>query len=194
MTLETAKELLAKYHQEHVLQYYDTLSDTEKAALLEQIEETDFSVTEQITAGKGEQARGVITPIQAMTLSEISENAENFTETGLEAIRAGKVAAVLLAGGMGTRLGSDNPKGMYDIGITKPVYIFERIIRNLFDVVDQAGTWIHLFVMTSDKNHEATTSFFEQQKYFGYNPEYIHFFRQEMAPAATYEGDRKSVV
>ena len=64
MTLETAKELLAKYHQEHVLQYYDTLSDTEKAALLEQIEETDFSVTEQITAGKGEQARGVITPIQ----------------------------------------------------------------------------------------------------------------------------------
>lgn len=96
MTLETAKELLAKYHQEHVLQYYDTLSDTEKAALLEQIEETDFSVTEQITAGKGEQARGVITPIQAMTLSEISENAENFTETGLEAIRAGKVAAVLL--------------------------------------------------------------------------------------------------
>ena len=82
MTLETAKELLAKYHQEHVLQYYDTLSDTEKAALLEQIEETDFSVTEQITAGKGEQARGVITPIQAMTLSEISENAENFTETG----------------------------------------------------------------------------------------------------------------
>lgn len=99
MTLETAKELLAKYHQEHVLQYYDTLSDTEKAALLEQIEETDFSVTEQITAGKGEQARGVITPIQAMTLSEISENAENFTETGLEAIRAGKVAAVLLAGG-----------------------------------------------------------------------------------------------
>ena len=56
MTLETAKELLAKYHQEHVLQYYDTLSDTEKAALLEQIEETDFSVTEQITAGKCEQA------------------------------------------------------------------------------------------------------------------------------------------
>ena len=188
MTLETAKELLAKYHQEHVLRYYDTLSDTEKAALLEQIEETDFSVTEQITAGKAEQKRGVITPIKAMTLSEISENAESFTETGLETIRAGKVAAVLLAGGMGTRLGSDNPKGMYDIGITKPVYIFERIIRNLFDVVDQAGTWIHLFVMTSDKNHEATTSFFKQQKYFGYNPEYIHFFRQEMAPAATYEG------
>ena len=79
MTLETAKELLAKYHQEHVLQYYDTLSDTEKAALLEQIEETDFSVTEQITAGKGEQARGVITPIQAMTLSEISELYRNRT-------------------------------------------------------------------------------------------------------------------
>lgn len=188
MTFENAKEKLKTYGQEHVLQYFDTLSETEKEALLQQIDETDFSVTKQIAAGNEEQPRGVITPIDALTLPEIQANAEAFTESGLEAIRAGKVAAVLLAGGMGTRLGSDDPKGMYDIGLTKPVYIFERIIRNLFDVVDQSGTWIHLFIMTSDKNHEATTAFFEKQDYFGYDPEYIHFFRQEMAPAATYEG------
>ena len=188
MTFENAKEKLNTFGQEHVLQYFDTLSETEKEALLQQIDETDFSVTKQIAAGNEEQPRGVITPIDALTLPEIQANAEAFTESGLEAIRAGKVAAVLLAGGMGTRLGSDDPKGMYDIGLTKPVYIFERIIRNLFDVVDQSGTWIHLFIMTSDKNHEATTAFFEKQDYFGYDPEYIHFFRQEMAPAATYEG------
>ena len=188
MTFENAKEKLKTYGQEHVLQYFNTLSETEKSSLLQQIDETDFSVTKQIAASQSEQTRGVITPINAMTLQEIQANAKAFTENGLEAIRAGKVAAVLLAGGMGTRLGSDDPKGMYDIGLTKPVYIFERIVRNLFDVVDQSGTWIHLFVMTSDKNHEATTTFFEKQNYFGYNAEYIHFFRQEMAPAATYEG------
>lgn len=188
MNLQEAKEKLAGYGQEHVLKYYDVLSGTEQNALLEQVADTDFSVVSQIEKKKDGDVRGVITPIEAMQLSEINANRESLTKTGLEAIRAGKVAAVLLAGGMGTRLGSDHPKGMYDIGLTKPVYIFERIIRNLLDVVDQSGTWIHLFVMTSDKNHEDTTSFFKEKEYFTYNPQYIHFFKQEMAPAATYEG------
>ena len=88
----------------------------------------------------------------------------------------------------GTRLGSDNPKGMYDIGVTKPMYIFERLICNLMDVVRESGEFIHLFVMTSDKNHTATTTFFKEQNFFGYKEDYIHFFKQDMAPAATYDG------
>ena len=95
---------------------------------------------------------------------------------------------MLLAGGMGTRLGYDEPKGMYDIGITKSVYIFERIISNLLDVVQKASAWIHLFIMTSDKNHERTVAFLAEHDYFGYKPGYIHFFRQEMAPASDYTG------
>ena len=188
MNFENAKNKLKEYAQEHILDYYDELNDSQKEALLRQIDETDFSVTSKVINGKAEDKRGVITPIKAMTLTEINASKEHFKSLGLEAIRAGKVSAVLLAGGMGTRLGSDNPKGMYDIGITKPVYIFQRIIRNLLDVVDEAGVWIHLFIMTSDKNHEATTSFFKEQNYFTYNPDYIHFFKQDMAPAATYEG------
>ena len=175
MNFENAKNKLKEYAQEHILDYYDELNDSQKEALLKQIDETDFSVTSKVINGKAEDKRGVITPIKAMTLTEINASKEHFKSLGLEAIRAGKVSAVLLAGGMGTRLGSDNPKGMYDIGITKPVYIFQRIIRNLLDVVDEAGVWIHLFIMTSDKNHEATTSFFKEQNYFTYNPDYIHF-------------------
>ncbi|MCH5344789.1 MAG: UTP--glucose-1-phosphate uridylyltransferase [Acetatifactor sp.] len=188
MTLEQAKEKLAKYGQEHVLKYYEELSETEKQTLLDQIEATDMSILEACKH-KGDLAKkGVITPLAAMQLNEIEANRDSFTETGLAAIRAGKVGAVLLAGGMGTRLGSDDPKGMYNVGLTRELYIFECLINNLMDVVRQADTWIHLFVMTSDKNHESTTRFLQEKKFFGYQPEYVHFFKQEMAAATNYEG------
>lgn len=188
MNFEEAQNKLAQYGQEHVLEYFHELDKEHKKNLLEQIDSTDFSVISKITGDIKKSPRGVISPIKAMTLEEIETKKKEFTKTGVETIRTGKVGAVLLAGGMGTRLGSDNPKGMYDIGITMPVYIFQRIIRNLLDVVDMTGTWIHLFIMTSDKNHETTTAFFKEQKYFTYNPDYIHFFKQDMAPASTYEG------
>ncbi len=188
MTFAEAKEKLAKYGQEHVLAYYDSLSEEDKAALLFQIEDTDFSVIE-VYANRGEEVKkGKIEPLPTMELSEIEENKVTYYAAGLDAIKAGKVAAVLLAGGMGTRLGSDNPKGMYDIGLTKEVYIFQRIIENLLDVVRMAGSWVHLFVMTSDKNDEATQGFLKEKNYFGYNPEYVHFFIQEMAPAVDRDG------
>ncbi len=188
MDYNEAYKKLEKYGQLHVLKYYDELTDAEKEELLKQIEETDMEVLVS-TAGKGgSNAKGKITPLSVMTLSEIESRKDEFTKAGIEAIKAGKVGAVLLAGGMGTRLGSDEPKGMYNIGLTKEVYIFERLIDNLMDVVNLTGAWIHLFVMTSDKNHEATTAFFKEKDYFGYNPDYITFFMQDMAPATDYEG------
>lgn len=188
MDYAEAVKKVSEYGQEHVLQYFNELSEEEKTALLRQIAQTDFSVLAKASEKRKEQKRGVITPIPAMKLSEIKEKKETYTKQGIELIRAGKVGAVLLAGGMGTRLGSDNPKGMYNIGLTKEVYIFERIIRNLLDVVEQTGTFIHLFIMTSEKNHEKTTAFLKEKKYFGYAPEYVTFFMQDMAPASDYSG------
>lgn len=188
MTLEQAKEKLAKYGQEHVLKYYEELSSQEKEALLAQIEATDMSILELCKHREQLGKKGVITPLAAMQLDKIEENRASFTATGIEAIRAGKVGAVLLAGGMGTRLGSDDPKGMYNVGLTRKLYIFECLVNNLMEVVHQADAWIHLFIMTSDKNHEATVKFLKEHNFFGYKEEYIHFFRQEMAAATDYEG------
>lgn len=188
MTLSEAKEKLVKYGQEHVLKYYEELGEKEREALLAQIAATDMSIL-KACANREELARkGVITPLAAMQLSEIAENRETFTETGLTAIRAGKVGAVLLAGGMGTRLGSDNPKGMYNVGLTKELYIFECLINNLLEVVHRADRWIPLFIMTSDKNHEATVGFLKEHDFFGYRTEEVHFFMQEMAAATDYNG------
>ena len=185
MNYNAAMEKLKKYGQEHVLKYYDELLDEQRNTLIEQIDRTDFTVIGQAAeTGK----RGTIAPIKAMTIPEIDMGRERFERIGMEAVKAGKLGAVLLAGGMGTRPGSDAPKGMYDIGISKPVYIFQRLIENLMKVVEKAGNYIQLFVMTSEKNHDATVGFFKEHDYFGYDKDYIAFFKQDMAPAADFDG------
>lgn len=188
MGYQEAYDKLEKYGQLHVLKYYDDLSGYEKEALMEQIANTDLEVLGQCQHKEELNPRGKITPIEVMQLPKIDEKRDEYTKIGLDAIKAGKVGAVLLAGGMGTRLGSDAPKGVYNIGLTKEVFIFQRLVENLLDVVHQAEAWIPLYVMTSDKNHEATTSFFKEKDYFGYNSDYVTFFMQDMAPASDYNG------
>lgn len=185
MNFNEAYEKLAGFGQTHLLKYYDELTEAEREYLIKQIDNTDFSV---VKTDKGSDSRGVIEPITVTKIDEIEKNRSVFLSAGLEEIRSGRVGAVLLAGGMGTRLGSDAPKGMFNIGITKDVFIFERLIQNLIEVTNEAGNFVHLFVMTSDRNHEATMKFFAEKNYFSYDPEYVHFFMQEMAPSADYSG------
>ena len=185
MTLDEAKNKLTQYDQMHVLKFFDKLSDAEKEELLTQIYETDFSGINGKKAGEGDER--LITPIDVFSLSDIKSKKEEYEKEGLSLIKSGKAGAVLLAGGMGTRLGSNDPKGMYNMGLTRELYIFECLINNLMDVVRKAGCFIHLFVMTSDKNHEATVSFLKEKDYFGYPESFVHFFKQEMAPATDYE-------
>ncbi len=190
MDLTQATEKLTACGQTHLLKWFDTLTEREQEALLAQIEELDLSLLDVFAEfrGSGEAQRGTLAPLGALTLPEIAVNQAKFDAAGLDAIRQGKVGAVLLAGGMGTRLGSDKPKGMYNIGVNKTLYIFECLIRNLLEVVDRAGAYVPLFIMTSEKNDEDTRAFFQEMNYFGYNAEYVHFFIQEMAPAVDKNG------
>ena len=188
MTKDEAMKKLKEIGQEHVLRYYDELNDGDRQKLLSQIDETDFSVLDHIGDAEKGLERGVFAPLKVMQRAEILSREKEFHDEGCRVIKEGKTAALLLAGGMGTRLGSDNPKGMYDIGINKPVYIFQRIIENLLDVVHETDTWIHLFIMTSEVNHEATVNFLQEKKFFGYREEKVTFFKQSMAPACDYNG------
>ena len=189
MTYQEAYRKLEEYGQLHVLKYYDELDESQKEELLQQVDETDFSVLQYIDRKDTSTGEKKISPIAAMELDEVARRREEFNRIGLEAVRQGKVAAVLLAGGMGTRLGSDDPKCMYDIGLTRPVYIMERLVANLMDVVNEAGgIFVPFFIMTSDKNHDKTVAFMKKMNYFGYDPSMIFFFKQEMAPAADYSG------
>lgn len=183
-----ASEKLKSFGQEHLLRYFDELSKEEQEGLLQQIEETDFSVIEALANRDKAAKKGQITPTTSLEIQEIEAKKDKYESLGIKAIQDGKVGAVLLAGGMGTRLGSNDPKGVFDIGISKPLYIFECLIGNLMEVVEKTGAWIPLFVMTSEKNHDKTVSFFKEHEYFGYRKDRIWFFKQEMAPAVDENG------
>ncbi|MDE7093526.1 MAG: UTP--glucose-1-phosphate uridylyltransferase, partial [Oscillospiraceae bacterium] len=136
-----AKAKLEAYGQLHLLDWYDEISEFEQCQLLEQIDALDMQLLDIFKnyQQNSEVSRGKLEPMGALTIEEIAENHDKFESAGLEAIRQGKIGAVLLAGGMGTRLGFEKPKGMYNIGLTKNLYIFECLIHNLMQVVDQAG-------------------------------------------------------
>ena len=181
-------EKLKKYNQNHLLKFENELSEEEKAALHKQIEELDFSYLEQLCIKNSKEEKIVVSPIKAMTLNQIKLDKEKYERIGLDALKNGEVAALLLAGGMGTRLGSDKPKGMYNIGKTKDVYIFQRLFENLLEVVEKCGKPVPFFIMTSEKNDKDTRDFLESKNYFGYDKNYVKFFVQEMAPCVSLDG------
>ncbi len=189
MTYEQAKALLEEKGQTQLLQYYDELSAESKEKLLAAIEAITWDFEDALAnptdmSGKDRDIR----PIEGLRLADIEKRKAEFKAEGVKAIKAGKVAAVLLAGGMGTRLGVDGPKGAYNIGITKPLYIFEQQIKNIMDVTNECGVTVPFYIMTSDKNHEQTVSFFKEHDYFGYPEHEVRFFKQDMAPAVDYNG------
>lgn len=153
--------------------------------LEQQLEHLDWDYVNVLH--KPPRERGEFAPLGAMELSEIREREAEFRKIGLEAIRAGKVGAILLAGGQGTRLGYDKAKGLFNIGVNRTLYIFEQLFRNLMDVKEEADAWIPFYIMTSDKTDEQTREFLAEHEYFGYNPDYIKFFRQANVPVVDFE-------
>lgn len=181
------QQKLEEEQQLHLMRYYEEMNEEERETFVEQIQSIDFSLLE-VLKQKESQQRGVITPLKACTIDEIEKNKERYEQRGLKAIKEGKVAAVLLAGGQGSRLGCDGPKGVVDIGINREFYIFEALFRNTMEVTKKAGSYILFYIMTSKINHEQTISFLEAKNYFGYPKEYVTFFTQEMAPCVDFEG------
>jgi len=175
MGIEALKSILRDNCQEHLLPFAENMSEEEAADFENEIKKIDFSALMGITEQPA--VRGKISPIEAYTLKKREENREENRSIGIEALKSGKLAALMLAGGQGTRLGSDRPKGCYNIGITRDYYLFQAHVEKLLDLKAKHNVVIPLYIMTSDKNHEDTVAFFEEHDYFGYGKENIGFFR-----------------
>jgi UDP-N-acetylglucosamine/UDP-N-acetylgalactosamine diphosphorylase len=107
---------------------------------------------------------------------------------GRELLKAGKVGAFLVAGGQGTRLGYDGPKGEYPVTPIKSKPLFQVFAEQLLAYSRDAGRTIPWYVMTSNVNDAPTRAFFENNAYFGYNPADVVFFQQGMMPAFAMDG------
>ena len=118
--LESIKKTLKKYSQEHLLNEYEKLDEVNQKRLLDQIEHIDFELINNLynnTKKEVNVGENKISPIEYLDKDRLNGYYKGFQETGEKAIRAGKLAAVTMAGGQGTRLGHKGPKGTFDIGL-----------------------------------------------------------------------------
>lgn len=187
-----AKKILEKYNQEHILNFYDKLSEEGQNKLISQILNIDFEQISKLyenTKHEIEFGNAKIEPINYLEKDKISkEDFEKFDKIGTDVIKQGKLAVVTMAGGQGTRLGHKGPKGTYDLGLDSHKSIFEILCDTLKKAKEDYGTYVQWYIMTSEENNKQTVEFFEENNYFGYDKDKVMFFKQGQLPMCDTQG------
>lgn len=189
--LARIRPALAAAGQEHVLRFFGKIAPDGRLRLLEQLEAIDLTLLcrliDEVRRDAPVAALDLdrLEPPQVVPLPRAETDIEHrqAVETGEELLRAGKVAAFVVAGGQGTRLGFDGPKGCFPIGPLSRCSLFEWHFAKVAAMRRRFGAAIPMLVMTSPANHEATASFLAQHRYFGLPAEDVILFRQGMLPA-----------
>ena len=188
--IEEIKRTLKKYGQEHLLNFYETLDERKQDQLLKQIENIDFELINSLynkTKDGNKNDDADIKPIDYIDKYKLNGDYKYYEEIGEKSIKAGKLAVVTMAGGQGTRLGHDGPKGTYDIGLESHKSLFELLCDYIKEKSNKYNVQIPWFIMTSKENNQATIDFFKQNKFFGYEKN-IYFFVQGELPMVDTEG------
>ncbi|RPA80604.1 nucleotide-diphospho-sugar transferase [Ascobolus immersus RN42] len=183
--------------QGHVFTFYDELNDDEKTSLFEQLKGfVPKRITELATKAlqpEEEKAAGTVEPLPASASASVIDTdpaqLEQWYKEGLSYIGAGKVAVVLMAGGQGTRLGSSDPKGCYDVGLPSHKSLFQRQAELISKASSlSGGATIPWYIMTSGPTRGPTEAFFKKNSYFGLSPENVIFFEQGVLPCISNDG------
>lgn len=179
---EQVRNILAKFGQEHLLQYYDKMKSKDKEKLLAQILSIDFEQIMSLyehTKSEISFRNDKIEPISYVDKDKL-ENINKYEKIGEEEIKKGKLAFVTMAGGQGTRLGHKGPKGTFKLVGNKT--LFEIICDTLKISIQKYNVSIPWYIMTSRENHEETVNFFKEKNYLGYPKKDIYFFKQGELP------------
>ena len=190
MNYSEAERLLKSCGQEHVLAYWKKLDKAGQKALLAQVAAIDpKDVARCASALKSggdvpDSSKGKAAKVA--TLKGAARKAA--VAAGERELRAGRVAALLVAGGQGSRLGYDGPKGCYSIGPITGAPLFYFHARKILARTIRYGAPIPFYVMTSEANDEATQRCFEENDFFGLDPKDVFFFTQGMWPGMTPDG------
>ncbi|MCA9022936.1 MAG: UTP--glucose-1-phosphate uridylyltransferase, partial [Planctomycetaceae bacterium] len=165
---EDLYQTLADFQQTHLLTWWKDLSEQDQSELLTQIQHINFAQIQRLyapgatyqksesPAQKAERATRPATVVRLEDRSSSPSESEEATKLGQKLLEAGRVGAILVAGGQGSRLGFSHPKGMFPIGPVKQTSLFQILVEQLRARARQAGQPICYFIMTSDATHDET--------------------------------------
>lgn len=188
---------LSRFGQEHLLRFYDELNQEEQGVLTAQIneinwEELDGLIKEYVQKKPVIKMPYDLAPAPFFSLEPKTQEQKELYKKAIEKAKSllskSKVAAFTVAGGQGTRLGFDGPKGTYPITPIKGKSLFQYFSERIKRASEKYSAAIPWYIMTSDMNHTETVTFFESNNFFGLNKSDLMFFRQGTMPAIGLDG------
>jgi UDP-N-acetylglucosamine/UDP-N-acetylgalactosamine diphosphorylase len=183
--------------QGQVFAFFDQCSVEEQKRLLEDAREIDLDEVARLTRTLLSKDAASVVNLEGLAPAPYEKRPEHGGDpaawlkaksAGEAALRAGRIAAFTVAGGQGTRLGYDGPKGTFPVTPLKRKPLFQVFAEKILAAGKRHGRPLHWFIMTSHANHVATESFFQAHAYFGLDAARVHFFRQGRMPAVSFEG------
>ncbi len=181
---------LRPFGQEHLVTFWDRLDAQQRARLAGEIVAIDLAQIARLVAepDPGPKARALAARAQSPPAIRLGDADNRFApsearQAGMAALAQGKVGAVVVAGGQGTRLGFPHPKGMFPIGPVSRKSLFQLHAEKVLAAGRRYGRTIPLYVMTSPATHEETVAFFDRHQYFGLARDAVCIFCQGTMPA-----------
>jgi len=192
---QRVRQLLSVHGQEHILNRLDKLSGKKRARLLEQLSELDFDrladfrELAQTPPTEVSFAGTTPAPVCRLPLTPKQRRAEEHViQAGKEALTADRVAVCTVAGGQGTRLRYDHPKGMYPISPIRRASLFQLFAEQILAARRRYACRMPWLIMTSPGNDAETREFFAANDHFGLGADTVHFFVQGSNPIVSEDG------
>lgn len=191
---EKAIKLLEKYNQPRLIKILKNTNEENKNKLINQILNINFEQVEDLyndTKKELEFDLGEIKPIKAINTNKVpKEKLDEYRNLGEKVVKNKQFAVATMAGGQGTRLGFDGPKGTFKINVEpEPKYLYEIIVDTLKRANEKYNVVIPWYIMTSEENDIITKKFLEEHNFFGYPKEEVKFFTQGQLPLVSTEGE-----
>ena len=190
LAYKDATQLLERNGQGHLLRFWDELDEIARTRLLAQVESLDFAsavrMVRLLAESRTGSGTGAIQPAKVAQPSAPEREAAR--HIGEDAIRKGEIGVILVAGGQGSRLGFEGPKGCFLLSPITHSSLFSIHARKVVALEKKYGCRVPFYIMTSESNDGETRAFFEEHRYFGLCRERVKFFTQGMWPALSTDG------
>jgi UDP-N-acetylglucosamine/UDP-N-acetylgalactosamine diphosphorylase len=192
MDFAAARARLDAVGQSHVLNFFPSLTPHQQHTLLAQIGSIDLDALPKLINDyvKNKPAFSLPQDLKPATYYPYDAAAPfrpydkpAAAHAGRELLRAGKVAAFVVAGGQGSRLGFEGPKGCYAAGVLSNKTLFQLFAEQLLAASRTYGKPVPWYIMTSPLNHDATVAFFHDHAFFGLSAANVRFFQQGVMPS-----------